>query len=78
MIHSFILSFGLFELEVILIVWFFDSSEVVSVFQFGFIGLGYGFGSSWLALFSVESLKLNFVEEFGDFSQGVVVLLAGG
>ncbi len=78
MVHSFILGFGLFELEVILIVWFFYSSEVVSVFQFCFLGLGDGFGSSCLAWLSVESFKLLFVEEFGDFSQGVVILLAGG
>ena len=77
MVDSFILSSGLLEHEGMLIVRLFDSSEVGSVFEFGLLDLGFGVGF-WLALLSVESFKLLFVEEFSYFSEGIVSLLASG
>jgi hypothetical protein len=75
MVDSFILSSGLLEHEWMLIMGLFDSSEVSSVFELCLLALGFGVGF-WLALLSVESFKLLFVEEFGDFSEGIVGLLA--
>lgn len=77
MVDSFILSSGLFEHEGMLIVWLFDSSEVGSVFELCLLALGFKFGLG-LALLSIDSFKLLFVEEFGDFGEGIVGLLASG
>jgi hypothetical protein len=77
MVDSFILSSGLLEHEWMLIVRLFDSSEVGSVFELCLLDLGFGVGLG-LALLSVESFKLLFVEEFGYFGEGIVGLLASG
>ncbi len=77
MVDSFILSSGLFEHEGVLIMRLFDSCEVGSVFELCLLALGFGF-DLWLALLSVDSFKLLFVEEFGYFGEGIGGLLASG